>query len=271
MLSITIGPLALPVVPLITLVTILVGATVAGRLSDRPVAARAENVFWLAAILGLIGARLAYVAGHWPAYAAHPWSILDIRDGGWLAWAGFLLAGVWLSRQAWRRVDLRRGLAGGAIVSLLIWGPAIALIHASQSGKQPAPAIDVVSLADASIQRTLPDVLAGKPAVVNLWATWCGPCRVEMPTLADAQKKHPEIQFVFVNQGEKAAAINRYLDAEKLQLKEVWLDLKSELGPAIGSTGLPTTVFYNSRGQRVDAHFGIISPAALAIKVDALN
>jgi thiol-disulfide isomerase/thioredoxin len=271
MLSVSFGPLALPVIPLVTLVTVFVGATVAGRMSERPVAARTEYVFWLAAILGLLGARLAYVAGHWAAYAEHPWSILDIRDGGWLAWAGFLLAGIWLGRQAWRSIDLRRGLAGGSLAAILIWGSAIAVVHYLQGGKQQVPAVDMVSLANKSVQRPLPDVLAGKRAVVNLWATWCGPCRVEMPTLAEAQKKYPDVMFVFANQGETAAAINRYLNAEGLQLDQVWLDRESLLGPAIGSTGLPTTVFFNSKGQRVDAHFGIISPAALAIKVQALD
>ena len=53
----------------------------------------------------------------------------------------------------------------------------------------------------------LPEIIKGKPSVVNLWATWCGPCRAEMPTLAAAQKNTPDVIFVFVNQGESQATV----------------------------------------------------------------
>src|SRR5690606_40886240 len=44
----------------------------------------------------------------------------------------------------------------------------------------------------------------GQPTVVNLWATWCPPCRREMPVLRDAQQRYPDIAFIFANQGESA-------------------------------------------------------------------
>lgn len=107
----------------------------------------------------------------------------------------------------------------------------------------------------------------GKPVVLNLWATWCGPCRAEMPLLARAQKAHPQVLFIFANQGEGEAAIRGYLQRERLDLQEVWRDPASALGPAVGSSGLPTTVYFDSTGQRLGAHVGVLSEGALQVIV----
>jgi thiol-disulfide isomerase/thioredoxin len=103
--------------------------------------------------------------------------------------------------------------------------------------------------------------------VVNLWATWCGPCRAEMPVLAAAQRARPDVRFVFANQGEGPEVVQRYLAAERLALQDVWLDIGSGLGPALGSRGLPTTVFFDADGTRVDAHFGLLNAAALQARL----
>src|SRR5262249_48298960 len=64
----------------------------------------------------------------------------------------------------------------------------------------------------------------GQPPVVNLWATWCPPCRREMPMLQRAQAEHPEIHFVFINQGESAPAVQRFVAALQAPLRNVLLD-----------------------------------------------
>lgn len=54
-----------------------------------------------------------------------------------------------------------------------------------------------------------------------------------------------------------------YLTARGLLLREVLMDRGSKLGPAVGSRGLPTTLFYDAQGRLVDAHFGVLNAAAL--------
>lgn len=272
MLSVSIGPLAFPVTPLVTLLAVWIAASVARRLAIPSDHARAENAIWLAALIGLICARLVYLVIHRDAYLQYPWSAFDIRDGGWLASAGFLAAALWLLQRIRQYTALRRAIIGGALAGLAVWSAANFTFQTMQSdGAQRAvPAIPVKSLSDGK-QVNLAQVIAGKPALVNLWASWCGPCRVEMPVLADAQQRYDDIHVVFVNQGESAAAVNRFLSQSGLNLRQVWLDEHSALGPAIGSTGLPTTLFYDAQGRQVDAHFGILNAASLAAKVSMLR
>src|SRR3546814_7473677 len=66
--------------------------------------------------------------------------------------------------------------------------------------------------------------MTGEPMVVNLWATWCPPCRREMPVLAKAQEERGDVTFVFVNQGESESEIRDYLRESHLQLSNVLLD-----------------------------------------------
>ena len=61
------------------------------------------------------------------------------------------------------------------------------------------------------------------------------------------------------------------LQREGLPLQDVWLDPAARLGPAVGSRGLPTTLFFDARGRRVDAHFGLLSAASLRTRLQALK
>ena len=111
----------------------------------------------------------------------------------------------------------------------------------------------------------------GKPLVVNLWATWCPPCRLELPFLADAQFREPGIVFVFVDQGEDATTVTRYLRSAQLDLDNVMLDIGGGLGREIGATGLPVTLFYDANGRMADSHLGALSPSLLADKLERLR
>ena len=105
---------------------------------------------------------------------------------------------------------------------------------------------------------------SGQPMVVNLWASWCPPCVREMPVLEQAQKDHPDITFVFVNQGEHPDAIRRFLNKQGLLLDNVLTDLNGNMGRITGSPAMPTTLFYDAQGRQLDSHLGELSSASLA-------
>ena len=109
--------------------------------------------------------------------------------------------------------------------------------------------------------------LKGQPIVVNLWATWCPPCRREMPALAAAQAWYDDVHIVFANQGEDAGTIQRYLDAEGLDLDLVLVDRLSQLSQDAGARGLPTTLFFDAKGRLIDVHVGELTRAGIAARL----
>jgi thiol-disulfide isomerase/thioredoxin len=219
-----------------------------------------------AVLAGLLAARAVHVGLHFDAYRDAGWAVIDLRDGGWHVGSGIVLAVGFAAWQAWRHARWRKALAGGAALGLVIWSAG--QVGLGASAPQSVPELTLVDASSGAPVR-LHELARGRPLVLNLWASWCGPCRHEMPVLAAAQRQHADVLFVFANQGESVQTVRRYLEAERLELASVWLDVRSQLGPAVGSRGLPTTVFYDARGRRTDAHVGVLNRASLAAKLDS--
>lgn len=268
MLSISLGPLALPVAPLLLGLATAGAAWLAGRFAPKPEAAAVANQIYHALLLGLLAARAAQVLLHAEVYAATPWAIIDVRDGGWHEPSGLLAAAAWLGWRGWRARAWRRPLALGVLGGATAWTAATLVL--STPDHAPLPALPLTALARGDTV-TLAQVAQGQPVVVNLWATWCAPCRREMPVLAAAQQRETAVRFIFVNQGDDAAAIRRYLGEHGWPLRDVLLDSTSSLGPAVGSRGLPTTLFYDAQGHQVAAHMGVLNAAALELQLRALR
>jgi thiol-disulfide isomerase/thioredoxin len=272
MLSISIGPFAVPLAPLLLLLAIwvayLLATRVARRRSDADLTEAAGSAVFNAAVAGLLAARLAHVALLADAYLKAPWSMVDLRDGGWHLPTGILAGTAWLAWQGWRSPALRRPLAIGGAAGLAFWLAVYAATNLAQP--QTMPSLPLTEL-DGGAQVTLAQAARGQPVVVNLWASWCGPCRHEMPVLAAAQQREVGVGILFVNQGETVDEVRTYLRDSDLQLRDVLLDPGSALLPAVGSRGLPTTLFYDSRGQLVDAHFGVLSAASLESRLRQLR
>ena len=174
-----------------------------------------------------------------------------------------LSVAVW---RGWRQQPLRKPLSLGLLAGALAWDMSGASSMAGMGHQVGWPTVPLITLTGAKV--TLSAMANGKPMVVNLWASWCPPCRREMPVLAAAQKQETRVQFVFANQGEEVSAAQSYLNSENLSLVDVVLDADAELGRAIGSTALSTTLFYDPSGKLQDVHLGALSAASLADKLE---
>ncbi|CAM4097045.1 Thioredoxin domain-containing protein [Novosphingobium lubricantis] len=95
--------------------------------------------------------------------------------------------------------------------------------------------------------------LKGKPVLVNLWATWCGPCVLEMPMLDKLAATHAaDLRVLTVSQdmggAQKVAA---FYKERKFAMLEPWLDEENNLGFHYQTGLLPTTVLYDAQGKEV--------------------
>jgi thiol-disulfide isomerase/thioredoxin len=95
---------------------------------------------------------------------------------------------------------------------------------------------------------------AGRPLLVNVWATWCGPCKVEMPTLdALAELEAGKVTVIAVSQDLKGAApVQAFFKSAKIANLEPYVDRENHLMGALGGApSLPTTILYDSEGREV--------------------
>jgi thiol-disulfide isomerase/thioredoxin len=132
----------------------------------------------------------------------------------------------------------------------------------------PLPEVGLVDEAERPV--TLSDY-RGSWVVLNFWATWCAPCRVEMPTLANLQTRMEGtgVQVVTVATGRNSVeGIRRFFDEIAVTTLPQYRDPKQALARQMGILGLPITVIVDPEGREVarlrgDAHWD--SDSAVAI------
>ncbi|MDE6685898.1 MAG: TlpA family protein disulfide reductase [Lachnospiraceae bacterium] len=103
----------------------------------------------------------------------------------------------------------------------------------------------------------------GKPIVVNFWATWCGPCKSELPTFEDAYAEYQdEITFLMVNMTD---GYSETVDGTKQFIEEngysfpVYFDTSYEAYQAYGVTAIPMTLFIDADGKLITSQLGAMS------------
>ena len=171
--------------------------------------------------------------------------------------------------------------------SLICFAPALLLAGCDTSGEEvsqrdsaPAATNSVMAVADAGppplpgqIVRALagtelPDLtvadpqgakldfadLKGTPVLLNIWATWCAPCRIEMPLLDElASELGDEVRVLTVSQDTRGAeVVESFFAARDFQNLEQWLDPQTVLLTRFAQDGLmPTTILFDAEGREV--------------------
>lgn len=90
----------------------------------------------------------------------------------------------------------------------------------------------------------------GKFVVLNFWATWCSPCKKEMPSLVQLSKDYPQLIVLALSYKEDVVVVNKYVEKNKIPF-HVLLDEDGKVFQSYKIFGLPTTYLINSRGEIV--------------------
>lgn len=226
-----------------------------------------ETPLWLSALVGSLVARIAFVAQHWSLYLAAPASMLQIGDGGFRADVGITAALVTALLLLRGKAHTGRAFALACGSGVAAWAAGTAVLAALAPTPMSLPATALNGLDGHTLTLA---AFKGKPVVVNLWATWCPPCRREMPLLRDAQAQRPDIVFAFIDQGEDADTVRHYLADQGLALRNVALDPARAVAQVAGSQALPTTLFFHADGQLADQQIGGLNAATLAEHLNRL-
>lgn len=111
---------------------------------------------------------------------------------------------------------------------------------------------------------------AGKPVVLNFWASWCPPCRSEMPEFDRVSREMDGVVFLMVNMTDGARETEEkakaYIAEQGFSLP-VYFDARQEAAYAYGITSLPTTCFIDRDGYFVKGIRGMLSEAALRANI----
>ena len=138
----------------------------------------------------------------------------------------------------------------------------------------PQPASDLPFLRVDETEGSLADY-EGRHVVLNFWATWCAPCREEMPSLQNLHDTLAGDGFAVVTLAtgfNQPQAIRRFFDETGVTDLTQYRDINQQIAREMGVFGLPITVILNPEGQEIarlrgDAHWD--SPEAIAV-IEAL-
>jgi thiol-disulfide isomerase/thioredoxin len=163
--------------------------------------------------------------------------------------------------------------------------PAAALTPGERAGLEALKAGDMRKLVVAETPEPAPDITVTRPdgtettlaarearlRVVNFWATWCAPCRAEMPALVELGRARADagLELVLVATGRNSPeAIARFAEDVGLPDLDTLLDPQSRLAAAMGVPGLPVTVLLDADGAEIARLLGEAdwrAPEALAV------
>jgi cytochrome c biogenesis protein CcmG, thiol:disulfide interchange protein DsbE len=118
--------------------------------------------------------------------------------------------------------------------------------------------------------RALLSQLRGTPVIVNVWASWCGPCREEAPLLAAAAGRDGDrIQFLGIDILDTKDAAARFTEEFRIPYPSLF-DPDAAIRDSLGFLGQPVTMFYDAGGKRVQTESGPLDQQSLTTGIAAL-
>ena len=266
MITVNIGSLALPVSPLLVLISVIIGFTVSSLVAkkgDTENKEKASNALMLILLAGCVIGRLVFVLRFADSYDS-VWQMFDIRYRG-IDYTAALFSFVVVLFLQLRQRHLRKASLSGVLTMAGLY-VVFSLVISAGREQSVLPHSSFMQLDGQTV--TLPEISQQQPTVVNLWATWCPPCRREMPVLQQAEQRHNDVKFILLNQREPIHTVEHFLQQKGLSFKHVLLDSKGDMATSMGAFGLPVTLYFDANGQLVHSHMGELSAASLQQSIE---
>lgn len=141
------------------------------------------------------------------------------------------------------------------------------LAPASSAGEGSAPSFTLSTLDGQGV--SLND-FRGRPVIINFWASYCTPCRAEMPLIERTAQQHPKLKVLLIDERDDLAAARRLVS--ELQLHSTVLyDPDGRVGDQYGMTGLPTTIFVRGDGSVEGRYVGQMPESVLRSHISSLG
>jgi cytochrome c biogenesis protein CcmG, thiol:disulfide interchange protein DsbE len=155
---------------------------------------------------------------------------------------------------------------GGAVCAAAATTPAR---NAAAASLLPRTTGALPSFDPASYDRLLSQ-LRGTPAVVNIWASWCGPCRDEAPLLADAARTYGRrVQFLGIDIQDARESARQFMQQYGWTYPSVY-DATGAIRDQLGFLGQPSTIFYDRSGAVAGRANGTLTPELLKTSIEGI-
>lgn len=156
-----------------------------------------------------------------------------------------------------------------AVVVAAVASVALALARAHQTNPVPVArasggaasplvgkALPTLQLTDTDGRQVSIDQLRGRPAMLNFWATWCIPCRAEMPEIEYEHRQWTDrVAIIGVDDGEDAATIRGFTSELGISYP-IWRDQRGQVDHLLKAPGLPYTIFLDRDGKVRQVYLG---------------
>ena len=132
-------------------------------------------------------------------------------------------------------------------------------IEAAEVGTEVGKKAPNFSLKNMNNKEVTLRELEGKKVFINFWASWCPPCKAEMPDIQKLYENHGEdIKIIAVNLEEEKTKVEKYLNNEELDFT-VLLDKNNKVAGQYLVRAIPTSYFLNEKGIIIEKNLGVLS------------